>query len=653
MNTGRLIKLLAPALLLLALFSCNTQKQNTDDQDKIVTTNVSVPDKLDVEEGSSISITLRGKTNIKQEDQVILRSAASTDYICPIISLKDGSSLEFSLTDGIVSGTYKMYVKHNSLNYYLGTIALNILQSLKIEPDPGTNIYGIVLSEGKGVPGVLVSDGELFTRTDDKGIYQLKSNKKWQYVFIVIPGGYEVPVQGVLPRFHAAVSEDVNTVDRKDFELTPVDNDNFTLFVLGDMHLANRTEDIKQFNAFSRSLNESISSAAGKTYVMTLGDMTWDLYWYSNNYEFPQYLNTVNTNFKNITFFHTMGNHDNDMNSVGDFNKAFHYTRDIAPTYYSFNIGKIHFIVMDNIDYNDVGTGSDLRSQYKRNYTAEQMQWLAKDLSYVDKNTPVFITSHAPVSSPSGATGWNDNYLNGANSSGEANMSEFISAVSSHNVHFLSGHTHNIFNRRHTEKFAEHNSGAVCASWWWSGYLTEGLHLSQDGAPGGYGIWKFNGTDFTQTFKAAGHDSNYQFRAYDMNKVKEVLTASLGNSHKAWLPYVNAVQAYPSNAILVNVWDYDADWTVSVSENGSELNVVPVAAYDPLHMYALTAARCKTAGANSTPSFLTSSWNHFFQATASSASSTVTVKVTDRNGTVFTETLKRPKTFTPSEYRNQ
>ena len=266
-----------------------------------------------------------------------------------------------------------------------------------------------------------------------------------------------------------------------------------------------------------------------------------------------------------------------------------------------------------------------------------------------DENPKIWLNGTQIVS----ATGWNDNYLNGANSTGEANMSEFISAVSSHNVHFLSGHTHNIFNRRHTEKFAEHNSGAVCASWWWSGHLTEGFHLSQDGAPGGYGIWKFNGAEFTQTFKAAGHDANYQFRAYDMNKVKEVLTASLGGSHKAWLPYVNAVQSFPANAILVNVWDYDSDWKVSISENGTELNVVPVAAYDPLHMYALTAARCKTAGANSTPGFLTSSWNHFFQATASSASSTVTVRVTDRNGSVFTETLKRPKAFTPSEYKNQ
>ena len=68
---------------------------------------------------------------------------------------------------------------------------------------------------------------------------------------------------------------------------------------------------------------------------------------------------------------------------------------------------------MDNIDYNDVGTGSELRGDYKRNYTAEQMAWLAKDLAFVDKDTPVFITSHAPVSAPSGV-GWNNSYLNGA-----------------------------------------------------------------------------------------------------------------------------------------------------------------------------------------------------------------------------------------------
>ena len=69
-------------------------------------------------------------------------------------------------------------------------------------------------------------------------------------------------------------------------------------------------------------------------------------------------------------------------------------------------------------------------------------------------------------------------------------------------------------------------------------------------------------------------------------------------------------------------------------------------------MVALSAERCKTAG-SSTPSFLTTSWPHFFQAKASSANSTVTVTVTDRNGKTYTETMVRPKAFNIADYKNK
>ena len=103
----------------------------------------------------------------------------------------------------------------------------------------------------------------------------------------------------------------------------------------------------------------------------------------------------------------------------------------------------------------------------------------------------------------------------------------------------------------------------------------------------------------------------------------------------------------------MNVWDYDQDWKVEILEGETPLSVSKVYTYDPLHIVALSAPRCKSAAATSTPSFLTTSWTHFFQAKASSATSTVTVKVTDRNGKVYTETMTRPKAFDINEYKNK
>ena len=650
MRNYHYVTLALTALAGLFACSCESQKPDEGKADAIVTTYISVPSSTEVEEGATITLTLVGTTNINSDDSIVLRSVANQDYLCPIVSFKDGSKLEFALADGIVSGNYKLYVRRGSANHYVGTTDITILKALVVEPEAGTTVYGIVTCNDSGVPGVLVSDGEDIVKTDENGIYQLKSQKKWQYVFVIIPSGYEVPRQGILPEFHAALTQPAGVAERKDFELIKSDNDKFTLFVCGDMHLAKRNNDLAQFADVAKTLNSAISKASGKTYCMTLGDMTWDLYWYSNSYTFPEYLQTANDSFKNIAFFHTMGNHDNDMNSVGDFNKAFRYTRDIAPTFYSFNLGKVHFIVLDNIDYNNVGTGDALRSAYVLDYTAEQMAWLRKDLSFVDKSTPVIITSHAPVSRPTGATSFNDKYMSGADSAGEANMADFISSVSDYDVHFLSGHTHNIFHRTHNARFSEHNEGAICASWWWSGKTTTGMHLSQDGAPGGFAVWEFDGRTFKFSYRSAGHDEKYQFRAYDMNEVKKVVVPEAGGNKDKFKEYVNAMSAYPANTILVNVWDYDDNWSVKISENGTDLDVTKDFAYDPAHIMALTAPRFQ---ATDSPNFTTAKWPHFFKAKASSASSTVTVTVTDRNGNTFTETMNRPKTFTLNDYKNK
>ncbi len=603
-----------------------------------------------------VSNILDSKTSVTLQAPDGETLEAGADYYVTLLPGMLGEGFTVSLkTSGMLNGSFSSFNTQTIRRSTFGVIR-NIDSGVgewtlgEPEPEPGATVYGRVQCEGTGVPGVLVSDGDLIVETDANGIYQMPSQKKWEYVFVIIPSGYMVPCQGILPQFHQTTNKAATAPERKDFELVRTVNDNFNLFVLGDMHLARRLEDLSQFSQLARTLNQAISASSDPSYILTLGDMTWDLYWYSNSYQFPQYVNTMNSALS-IPFFHTMGNHDNDMNSVGDYSKAFRYSREIAPTFYSFNLGQIHFIVMDNIDYNDVGTGSELRGEYKKNYTAEQMAWLAKDLSYVDPSTPVFITSHAPVSHPSG-TSWSNTYMNGADAPGEANMSAFISAVSTHNVNFLSGHTHKLFHRKHSAKFSEHNEGAVCASWWWSGHLTQDIHLCQDGTPGGFAIWRFDGKSFTQSYQAGGHDLNYQFRAYDMNKVKEYITPALGGSHKDFLKFSTAMQNYAANTILVNVWDYDPSWTVKISEDGKQLNVAQVTAYDPLHIAALSAPRCKSASASSTPSFMTDTWPHFFRAVASSATSTVTIEVTDRNGVKYTETMVRPKAFRTADYKN-
>ncbi len=512
-----------------------------------------------------------------------------------------------------------------------------------MEPE-AANVTGRVLCQGAGVPDVLISDGVSIVKTDANGVYRLQSEKRWKYVFMTIPSGYEAPLDGILPAFWKPLQADVDTPEEVDFELRPVSNDNYTLLVLGDMHLARRTNDLAQFDKVAEFMKKEIAAAPGKVYCLTLGDMTWDMYWVSNNYGFADYLQTMNGYFDGVPFFHTMGNHDNEMEKAGDWEKAFKYTENLSPDYYSFNLGKIHYIVMDNMDFTGVEPGEDNRSKYKKNFTAEQLEWLRQDLSYVDKSTPIFVTAHEPLARPSGLN-WNEQ-LNGA----DADLDTFIGIFDGYNVRYLSGHTHNLFNKNWTDTFTEHNSGAICASWWWSGYHTPGIHIAQDGAPGGYTVWDVKGTDCTHYYQAALQSRDYQFRAYDMNKVKEVISEDR-SSAEGYPKYYNHIQSYGENVILVNVWDYDDDWSVEISENGTPLEVAEVGVYDPLHIEAMTIPRFnKNSG---TTTFSTAKWRHFFQATASAPDTPVTVKVTDRYGNVYTENMIRPKAFTVSEYKNE
>jgi hypothetical protein len=632
--------------------SCNKQPAGENTTSGIIITKISLPSRIETEAGANVTLNLRGDTGIDKNDKVVLRSVSNNSFDCPIVSVS-ASKLVFTMNRDVVNGKYSFYIARGSEQKKVGSTEVFIIKHIDVTIPEGVNIYGLVTCGDDPVPDVIVSDGYEVTTTGADGVYFLKSLKENGYVFMTIPAGYEVSSDGILPEFHSAVSTDAKVVDRVDFSLTKVNNDNFTLFVLGDMHLANRnstTSDMSQFDTFAADLNKTLSATSGKKYMLTLGDMTWDLYWYDNKFEFLNYLGLMNQKFKDIQVFHTMGNHDNDMNEVGDFAKEFKYRRDIAPTYYSYNIGKVHFIVLDDIDYNNVAAGKDHRGEYVLDITSRQMNWLRKDLSFVPKGTEIVVSTHAPIFYPNSNFGWSYN-LTGANSTGEANTAALISAFNGYKVTFLTGHTHRTFvcDKMSSNNYRELNAGSVCGDWWWSGHLS-GVLMAQDGAPAGYTVMKFNGENFDWQYRATGRPADYQFRAYDMNVVRETVKMTLANGNERFRSYVNEYNSskFAANDILLNIWNYDASWNVKVTENGKALTPVKVYTYDPLHVIAMSAKRLAAAD---NPSFITAQWIHFYRYTASSATSTIEIEVTDRFGNVSRETMTRPKDFTIANYK--
>jgi len=649
--TKHFFRMIALSVLLVSCSSDDGGDTPADEFD----VRLDLPATVDVVRGGELTFAVREGKAPASTDSFLLEGGGIS-HLCPIVSVS-AEHLSIRLADACESGSYTAYLKRDARKKTVGKIYINIVEELDFKPSAGTTVYGVVSSAEGPVKDVVVSDGAEVTRTDEKGIYELRSDKRWGYVFISVPSGYEAPSDGVRPLFYQRLIGAADAAERKDFTLKRVTGqDTYKLFLLGDMHLANRTDDLAQFTQFTADLNAYMAAHKGeKMYALTLGDMSWDLYWYKNSYALPQYLATVNRQIDGLQIYHTMGNHDNDFMTTSDYDAAVKYVEYIAPTFYSFNIGKVHYVVMDDIDCSSYD-GSESRN-YVKKLTNEQLEWLRKDLAHVDKRTPVVVAMHAQVFKPT--------ILGFAYDHDSANTETLLEILDGYDVHFVTGHTHKIHNVTPGDAVVkgrtvhEHNSGSVCASWWWSGHLTPGVHISLDGSPGGYAVWDIADTDFRWLYKATGWPEDYQFRSYDLNRISFSMddvplmpSSAPAATQNAFKKYVTAYPANTNNEVLINIWNWNRDWKLTVvDEKGKALTPKAVWAYDPLHIAALSVPRFNKASLTSTPSFITDNCSHFFKVKADDAEVDLTITVEDEFGRKWTEKMERPKAFSTDAYK--
>jgi hypothetical protein len=649
-RTGIVLKMTVLVTLILfgVGFTC-CHKDNVEEEDNLKITGVSIPSSLDVVIHGDIILTGKG-FEVDDVIRFVLASDNSNEYTSSVTSVT-ATTVTFPLPDGIFSGVYSITVERGEESLSLGSVTINVLADLDIPDINGMTVKGVVYCDGQGISGVTVSDGIEVTTTDANGIYYLPSQKKYGYVFISVPGNYEVANSNNIPQFFKRLAGG-GGVEQKDFSLFSVDNSKHVVLTMADWHLANRNDDLAQLSSgFITDINSVISTykAAGtKVYGLTLGDMSWDLYWYSNNFDLSDYLPQMVK--VNCPVFNMMGNHDNDPYIQGDFAAETNYRDLIGPTYYSFNLGNVHYVILDATQY--INTGASQGVVGDRNYNeiiiADQMAWLNKDLATIsDKTKPLIIALHPQLYTNPTLD------INGQQVSSFhlSNGSSLVTAVSGFsNVHVLSGHTHVNFSVAASASLMEHNTAAVSATWWWtgkSGYA--GNHVCTDGSPGGYGIWEIDGNTVEWYYKGSGLERNRQFRTYDLNEVYITAAEFAPNStDEALSGYVGPYGTQSlNNEVLINVWGYDPQWTISVKEGGVPLVVERVSALDPLHIISYEAKRLN-AGSVPTSSFTTNLTAHMFKVTALSATSTLEIKVTDRFGNIYSETMVRPKNFTYS-----
>lgn len=525
------------------------------------------------------------------------------------------------------------------------------------------DITGRITCQGHGIAGVVVSDGLNFATTDVQGEYRLDSDKRNGYVFYVIPSGYMPRAEPndwttrLFGGFWQSLTTptDSNAAERHDFALVHEDNQKHIMVFEADPQLANRkdTHDIRLYKRLFLPRMREECTRAGRTpiYSTVLGDLSWDIYWYTNRFTIADYKALIVKNHRSYGMRHfcVTGNHDNNPSTPHspetDFLASASFRQAVGPNYYSYNIGQVHYVVLDDIVYENRPNKSGKYKKgvvgmrdYETGLTDAQLAWLEQDLSYVDASTPVFVSLHAPAWAEDGKFKVVERLKYNRTTQ---RLCQALSRFST--VHIMSGHRHQCYNMQ-PEQFPnimEHSLGAVGGNLWASGGYT-GHPVCVDGTPGGYQVFTIEGRDISWQFRTLEGKGDEQFRIIDGNTLRQYYqTNSTWQAIRKAYPGRQDFSALKDNTVLVNVFNYDREWKVRVYEEGRELSVERVKCEDPYvtltYDIPMFAKKGKYGDGNCTK------YNtHTFRAVASRSDSPITVEVTDRFGRTYRSTRQRP-----------
>lgn len=460
----------------------------------------------------------------------------------------------------------RSFIKQGSL------LATSLFVSLNSYPfsllDVENKISGRVLSNGKGVANVVISDGFNVVQTDKDGKYVIEVNSLAKFVWVSTPSGYEFKTESYVAKHYETLTAGKNL----NFELKPLkQKDNRHNFIIwADPQVKNKKDVQKLMEESVPDVKRLIKGMKNiPVHGITVGDIVWD-----NHELFADYNNAVDA--MGIPFFQALGNHDMDYRMGGDETSDKTFQEHYGPTYYSFNRGKAHYVVLDDVRY--LGT--------ERNYdgfiSQVQLEWLAKDLQFVAKDALLIINLHIPVHNS------------------VKNNNDFYAILDGYtNVHIMSGHTHYNKNVIKNNIF-EHNHGTVCGAWW-TGPICE------DGTPSGYGVYEVNGTDLKWYYQPTGLDRTEQLHIY---------VDELTNQKR----------------LIANVWNYDPMWKVEYFLDGKAMgNLAQETGFDPLSVKLYKGDKLPNGRTFAEPK----KTDHIFVAHFEPSVKKVKVVVTDRFGEKF------------------
>lgn len=381
----------------------------------------------------------------------------------------------------------------------------------------------------KGIGKVSVTNGQDVVLTDGTGFYTLPVGDDTM-ISVIKPSGYRIPVNDHnLPQYfynhkpkgspalkYKGVAPTGPLPASVDFALQPAkEKDNFTALVFGDPQVYS----LEQVDYFINGVVKEVEGIKNVSFGISMGDEVGD-----KLDLFPAYTAAVKR--VGIPWYNMMGNHDLDMDATTDSLSDESFEAHFGPATYAFNYGKVHFLVLDDVQYPDPRDGRG----YYGGLNEGQLKFIENDLKYVPKDHLVVLTMHIPLSEPQ--------FL----FSSETRARLFALLKDFPNTLSISAHTHmqrQDFFVKGTEwlqdKPHHHFNIGTASGDFYSGLNGEdGIPLStmRDGTPKGYGFIHFKGSQYVIDYKVAGRDASNQMNIAAPERLKK-------NSDTAANVYVN------------------------------------------------------------------------------------------------------------------
>lgn len=269
---------------------------------------------------------------------------------------------------------------------------LLVVLALLLSPIPPAEITGRVFIDQnkngifdpgeKGVAGVAVSDQQTVVVTDAGGIYRMQPASTATFVMISKPTGYKARA-GYWKRLDAA---------QFDFPLEAVaETSTFSFIHASDTHISEKSEERTQ-------KLKTVVDRLKPDFVLVTGDLVRDALRVPEE-EARRYYELYVSNISRFQspVWSVPGNHEifgieRHLSLVSPSHplygkKMFHHY--LGPNYYSFNFGGIHFVGLDDVDFED--------TWYYGHVDSLQLNWLKEDLASVPANTPVVTFKHIPM----------------------------------------------------------------------------------------------------------------------------------------------------------------------------------------------------------------------------------------------------------------